>query len=1202
MSEAAVQRSSTKVSRAATNEAAQRNSEHAVQKAAAPAAEKISAKSTSLQAKLAVGAQDDPLEREADAKAEQVMRKPDSGFPLNVDENDHPRRKAEEAQKAPEQPQKAANEVQKAANEVQKAGDDIQKAPEGVQMEKEDEEYPVTEEDEKEGAKVFLGGGDEKAQKKDEEGQEDKSKAHEASKEFEKELQEAKSGGMPLPTATKEFMEGRFGVDFSRVRVHTDKQSDRLNKQIGAKAFAIGNHVFFSSGRFQPESDEGKFLLAHELTHVVQQGAAVKKSPDSLQKAEEKPQKSPEVQKAEEKPQKAEEAQATSLIQKKEEQVSTTEEKVQGGWVREKINKYARQVPGYSLITVIIGYNPILDEDVPRNAENLVGGIMGIVPGGTVLFDQLKESGALQDAFDWLASEVDKLNLSWGGIKALIDEAWDKVSITNSFSENLQIIKDVFGPTVRRIIDFGKAILTKVAELIFKGALKLVGAPVEKVMALFNKGKAVLEKIFSDPIGFIMNLANAVKMGLQLFMANLKKNLIDGVVTWLTGAISGAGITLPEKFDLKGIFHLVLQVLGLTYAQIRPVLVKHLGEKTVKRAEKLVEIVKLLVTKGPMALWEKIKEGLSDLKDKMLDAFRNWITVQVVTEAIKSLLLMLNPAGALLKMAMALYNIVKFFIERWQQIVDFATSVFDSIGAIANGSLAAAAKFVEGALVKALPVMIGFFASFVGLGNISQEIKKVIEKIRKPVDTAKDKAIAWIVAKGKAFIKKAKDTAKKAIDAARAWLKQKEPVKLKSGEKHTLSFKEGAKGEKPVLMMASDPAPMSDHDKKIKAAVDKAKAELPEKSGEILAIYSQHVAKITQINTKLDNLKKEDKERGTAGNAAEIQELKDEAKILEQLLDIIQVDADGKLDLKPTVVSPGGLKDGFFATSMVANPLTRKGDPGSEPGVSHDPWKALTERRNGGSSFYVRGHLLNENTHGTGGNWNNLAPLTVGANSQHKNDIEGDVKKAVNDGKTLYYEVHVDYPAAAKNSIGSDADIPQRIKDAGQGEALKRVLAAEKYIPERFRCKAYVLDPKTGAEDTKGNKDYGSFGSSKVITVKNEVGAIGSYDLGSGAPKRVLTHLNMFEPKPKELDGRTMAAHDAARAAYAEGLAGIAETRADYLFKNRKEIKDRTALKDLMTRGAIPEKFLAQWEGDPKISFGPGAGVTQWSPAYESSS
>lgn len=65
-----------------------------------------------------------------------------------------------------------------------------------------------------------------------------------------------------------------MGQDFSGVTVHTDSQSDQLSQQLGAKAFTTGNDIFFREGAYNPASDDGQRLIAHELTHVVQQGAS----------------------------------------------------------------------------------------------------------------------------------------------------------------------------------------------------------------------------------------------------------------------------------------------------------------------------------------------------------------------------------------------------------------------------------------------------------------------------------------------------------------------------------------------------------------------------------------------------------------------------------------------------------------------------------------------------------------------------------------------------------------------------------------------------------------------------------------------------------------------------------------------------------------------------------------------------------------
>ncbi|HEV7606393.1 MAG TPA: DUF4157 domain-containing protein [Steroidobacteraceae bacterium] len=87
-------------------------------------------------------------------------------------------------------------------------------------------------------------------------------------------LDRSQSGGEALAGGVRHAMEAAFGRDFSRVRVHRDGESASLSHQLSAFAFTRGSHIYFGSGKYDPEGSSGKRLLAHELTHVVQQGHA----------------------------------------------------------------------------------------------------------------------------------------------------------------------------------------------------------------------------------------------------------------------------------------------------------------------------------------------------------------------------------------------------------------------------------------------------------------------------------------------------------------------------------------------------------------------------------------------------------------------------------------------------------------------------------------------------------------------------------------------------------------------------------------------------------------------------------------------------------------------------------------------------------------------------------------------------------------
>jgi hypothetical protein len=84
-----------------------------------------------------------------------------------------------------------------------------------------------------------------------------------------------KGSGQPLPETARSFFESRFGTDFSQVRLHTDSKAAETAKSVNANAFTIGKNVVFGANQYSPMTFEGKHLLAHELSHVVQQGQGV---------------------------------------------------------------------------------------------------------------------------------------------------------------------------------------------------------------------------------------------------------------------------------------------------------------------------------------------------------------------------------------------------------------------------------------------------------------------------------------------------------------------------------------------------------------------------------------------------------------------------------------------------------------------------------------------------------------------------------------------------------------------------------------------------------------------------------------------------------------------------------------------------------------------------------------------------------------
>jgi len=84
-------------------------------------------------------------------------------------------------------------------------------------------------------------------------------------------IETSRGCGKAMDSHTRSFMSNGFGVDFSHVKIHADHEAASMNKELNAKAFTVGNDIYFNEGEYQPGSSKGKHLLAHELTHVIQQ-------------------------------------------------------------------------------------------------------------------------------------------------------------------------------------------------------------------------------------------------------------------------------------------------------------------------------------------------------------------------------------------------------------------------------------------------------------------------------------------------------------------------------------------------------------------------------------------------------------------------------------------------------------------------------------------------------------------------------------------------------------------------------------------------------------------------------------------------------------------------------------------------------------------------------------------------------------------
>ncbi len=178
-------------------------------------------KSSVIQAKLTIGQPGDVYEQEADRVAEQVIRMPDL--------SQAQRKGVSEYNKFPS--------IQRVCTECE---EELQRQP----MEEEEELLQT---------------------------KEDSGITPDINSTTESQINSVRGGGQPLPESIRAFFEPRFGQDFSQVRVHTDSQASGSANAVNALAYTVGTDIVFGAGRYTPGTESGKKLIAHELTHVVQQ-------------------------------------------------------------------------------------------------------------------------------------------------------------------------------------------------------------------------------------------------------------------------------------------------------------------------------------------------------------------------------------------------------------------------------------------------------------------------------------------------------------------------------------------------------------------------------------------------------------------------------------------------------------------------------------------------------------------------------------------------------------------------------------------------------------------------------------------------------------------------------------------------------------------------------------------------------------------
>ena len=338
-------------------------------------------------------------------------------------------------------------------------------------------------------------------------------------------------GGVPLPPALRDFMEPRFGADFGKVRLHTDASAAAQSAQLNANAFALGQNVYFGAGKYQPDTPAGKELIAHELTHTIQQGAApqtgaVRRSAATMVTARSGPR-----------------------VQREMFGIPNPREYFAGK---------AAAIPGFTMLTVVIGFNPVTNARVERNAGNILRGAIDLIPGGFLISEALANHGVFDSVSAWASQQFQTLQNIGAGIWQDIENFIKDFSVLDLRNPGAlwERAKAIVTRPIDRVMAFAIALKDGIVKLIKDAILKPIAAFARTtsgyplLCTIMGKDPITGESVPQDPVALLGGFMKFIGEE-EIWNNMLKANAIPRAFAWFNGALAALRGFLGE---IPGLF------------------------------------------------------------------------------------------------------------------------------------------------------------------------------------------------------------------------------------------------------------------------------------------------------------------------------------------------------------------------------------------------------------------------------------------------------------------------------------------------------------------------------------------------------------------------------------------------------------------------------------------------------------------------
>lgn len=346
---------------------------------------------------------------------------------------------------------------------------------------------------------------------------------------------------------------------------------------------------------------------------------------------------------------------------------------------------------------------------------------------------------------------MEQFRVQYNDLEASVNDKQTELvsSLAAAYKENADSLRATFDKLEE---EASKNFLQKAADFVV-GIAKAVYNLGKLLISIVTRIAGIIDEILAHPIRFLESLGAGIKQGFATFVGNFDSYLLKGFFDWLRGSMSGSGIQLPAHLDEKGLFGLAIQLIGLNYETFREVVVRKLGaggERIIAVLEKGEEMLgeattlfTILKTEGIGGLWTHLKEMMLSHLTEIFDRIKETVLYETIKKALVFVASMFNPVGAFIKAVQALYAGLKFLIDNIERIAILVNSFLDSLEMAVKGNVSGIANKIITALSTFIVMAIDFLAKLLGLGNLAEKVRKIIQAFRNPVI----RAMEWLVDK-----------------------------------------------------------------------------------------------------------------------------------------------------------------------------------------------------------------------------------------------------------------------------------------------------------------------------------------------------------------------------------------------------------------------------------------------------------------------